>query len=89
MEADVRAAEAGLTLAGKSKRPDFSLGLMVDGKMKPTMYRPLGTVSLPPWRDIDTLDDLEDFLARQEACVTAPASYAAARACLRRSAAVL
>lgn len=38
---------------------------------------------LPPWRDVDTIEDLEDFLARQEACVTAPASYAAARACLR------
>ncbi|KAB2639434.1 MAG: TolC family protein [Verrucomicrobia bacterium] len=51
IEADVHAAEAGLILAGKSDRPDFSLGLMVDGKMKPTMYRPLGTVSLPIWRD--------------------------------------
>jgi len=51
MESDVRAAEAGLSLAGKASRPDFSLGLMADVKMNPTLYRPLGTVSLPIWRD--------------------------------------
>jgi len=51
MEADVRAAEAGLILAGKASRPDFSLGLMADVKVNPTLYRPLGTVSLPIWRD--------------------------------------
>jgi len=51
MEADVRAAEAGLILAGKASRPDFSLGLMADVKMNPTLYRPLGTLSLPIWRD--------------------------------------
>ncbi len=51
MAADVRAAEAAITLAKRSRLPDFSLGLMADVKMNPTMYRPLGTVSLPIWRD--------------------------------------
>lgn len=51
MEADVRAAEASIILARKSRLPDFSLGLMADVKMDPTLYRPLGTVSLPIWRD--------------------------------------
>lgn len=51
MAADVRAAEASLLLAKRSRLPDFSLGLMADVKMNPTLYRPLGTVSLPIWRD--------------------------------------
>jgi outer membrane protein, heavy metal efflux system len=51
MEADVRAAEASIILAKKARLPDFSLGLMADVKMSPTLYRPLGTVSLPIWRD--------------------------------------
>ena len=51
MEADVRAAEASLTLAYKARMPDASLGLMADAKMSPTLYRPWGTVSLPLWRD--------------------------------------
>jgi len=51
MEADVRAAEASIILAQKARRPDFSLGLMADAQTSPTLYRPLGTVSLPVWRD--------------------------------------
>jgi outer membrane protein, heavy metal efflux system len=51
MEAEVRAAEAALILARRARRPDFSLGLMADAQMSPTLYRPLGTVSLPLWRD--------------------------------------
>jgi outer membrane protein TolC len=51
MEADVRAAEASILLAHKDRLPDFSLGLRADVKMNPTLYRPLGTVSLPIWRD--------------------------------------
>ncbi|MFO1476013.1 MAG: TolC family protein [Verrucomicrobiota bacterium] len=51
LAADVQAAEAALMMAEKSKLPDFSLGLMADAKMSPTLYRPLGTVSLPIWRD--------------------------------------
>ena len=51
MEAEVRAAEASIILAQKANLPDFSLGLMADVKMDPNLYRPLGTVSLPIWRD--------------------------------------
>jgi outer membrane protein TolC len=51
MEADVRAAEASIILAQKTRLPDFNLGLMADVKQNPTLYRPLGTVSLPIWRD--------------------------------------
>jgi len=51
MEADVRAAEASLTLAYKARMPDASVGFMADVKMNPTLYRPWGTVSLPIWRD--------------------------------------
>jgi outer membrane protein TolC len=51
MAADVRAAEASISLAQNARLPDFNLGLMADVKMDPTLYRPLGTVSLPIWRD--------------------------------------
>ncbi len=51
MAAEVRAAEAGITMAYKEKLPDFSLGLMADVKAAPTMFRPLATMTLPVWRD--------------------------------------
>ena len=54
MEADVRAAEASIILAQKSRLPDFSLGFMADVKANPTLYRVPGgpgTLSLPIWRD--------------------------------------
>lgn len=51
MAADLSAAEAAIALAKRTRLPDFSLGLMADAKMNPTMYRPVGTVSLPIWRD--------------------------------------
>jgi len=51
MESDVRTAEASITMATKSKVPDFSLGLMVDAKAEPTMFRPLAGLTLPIWRD--------------------------------------
>lgn len=51
MEADVRAAEAGIAVAYKSRVPDFSLGLMADVKSSPTMFRPLAGMTLPVWRD--------------------------------------
>jgi len=38
--------------------------------------------TLPAWSDIDTREDLEAFLARRNARDRAPASYAAALACL-------
>jgi len=51
MAAEVRAAEAGITLAHKAKMPDSSVGLMADVKMSPVLYRPLATITLPLWRD--------------------------------------
>lgn len=51
MEADVRAAQAGISMAYKERVPDFSLGLMVDIKTTPEMFRPLGGMTLPIWRD--------------------------------------
>jgi outer membrane protein TolC len=54
LEFEVRAAEASLMLARKTRLPDFSLGFMADVKMNPTLYRlpgNPGTVSLPMWRD--------------------------------------
>jgi outer membrane protein TolC len=51
LEAEVRAAEVSIVLARKARRPDFTLGLMADAQMDPTLYRPLGTMTLPIWRD--------------------------------------
>jgi outer membrane protein TolC len=51
MEAEVHAAEAAIVMAYKGRNPDFSLGLMADAKTSPVLYRPVGTVSLPVWRD--------------------------------------
>jgi outer membrane protein, heavy metal efflux system len=51
MEADVRMAEADVSLAAKAKVPDFSLGLMADAKASPVVYRPLAGMTLPIWRD--------------------------------------
>jgi outer membrane protein TolC len=51
LEAEVRTAEVSIVLARKARRPDFSLGLMADAQMDPTLYRPLGTMTLPIWRD--------------------------------------
>ncbi|MGB7770059.1 MAG: TolC family protein [Verrucomicrobiia bacterium] len=51
MEAEVRAAEAGIAVAYKERVPDFSLGLMADVKASPTLFRPLGGTTLPIWRD--------------------------------------
>lgn len=51
LEAEVRAAEVSIQLARKAGRPDFTLGLMADAQMDPTLYRPLGTMTLPIWRD--------------------------------------
>ena len=54
MESEVRAAEASIMLARKSRLPDFNLGFMGDAKTDPTLYRlpgNPGTMSLPIWRD--------------------------------------
>jgi outer membrane protein TolC len=51
MKEDVLRAEASLGLARKSGVPDFSLGLEVDFKGDPTMFRPSAGMTLPIWRD--------------------------------------
>jgi outer membrane protein TolC len=54
LESEIQAAEASILLARKSRLPDFTLGLMADVKMNPTLYRfpgNPGTISLPIWRD--------------------------------------
>lgn len=51
MEADVRRAEAALSLAYKARVPDFTIGLDADAKAAPVMYRPQAGMTLPIWRD--------------------------------------
>jgi len=51
VEANVRAAQAGIAVAYKERVPDFSFGLMADVKASPTMFRPLAGMTLPIWRD--------------------------------------
>ena len=51
MEADVRRAEAALVLTGKSRIPDFALGVEADVKASPIFVRPSGGMTLPIWRD--------------------------------------
>lgn len=51
MEEDVLRAEASLGLARKSGVPDFSLGLEVDVKASPLLFRPSAGMTLPIWRD--------------------------------------
>jgi outer membrane protein TolC len=54
MAADVRASEASIRLAQKSRFPDFNLGFMGDAATSPTLYRLFGnpgTMTFPIWRD--------------------------------------
>ena len=51
MQEDVERAESSLRLARKSGVPDFSLGIEVDVKADPTLFRPSAGMSLPIWRD--------------------------------------
>jgi outer membrane protein TolC len=51
MEADVRRAEAAISLATKSRLPDFSAGIEADAKSYPVMMRPSLGLTLPIWRD--------------------------------------
>ena len=50
MEADVRAAEAGIAVAYKERVPDFSAGLSAD-VYAPPFYWPQAGMTLPIWRD--------------------------------------
>jgi outer membrane protein TolC len=51
MRAMVEMTLASIGVARKAGTPDFSLGAMVDLKMKPLLFRPTATVTLPIWRE--------------------------------------
>jgi len=51
MSAEIRVAEAALRMAARSRVPDFTVGLEVDLKATPLMWRPTAGVTLPIWRD--------------------------------------
>lgn len=51
MRAMVEMTVAGVEVARRTGSPDYSLGLMVDLKASPVMFRPTASVSLPIWRE--------------------------------------
>ncbi len=51
LDAEIRQAEAGITLARKAGIPDFSAGAEADLKAIPVLWRPQATMTLPVWRD--------------------------------------
>ena len=51
MRAMVEMAVAGIEVARKAGRPDFTLGVMADLKADPLMIRPTATLKLPIWRE--------------------------------------
>ncbi|MBI2497468.1 MAG: TolC family protein [Opitutae bacterium] len=51
MRAMVEMAVAGVEVARKAGRPDFTLGVMADLKADPLMVRPTATLKLPVWRE--------------------------------------
>ena len=51
MEAEVRAAEEGISLARLSRFPDFTIGLEGDVKSAPVLWRPKFEMTLPIWLD--------------------------------------
>jgi outer membrane protein, heavy metal efflux system len=51
MAAEVRAAEASITVARRSRVPDFSAGIEADVKANPVIFTPSVGITLPIWRD--------------------------------------
>lgn len=51
MRAMVEMTVAGVEVARKTGRPDFTLGVMADLKADPLMVRPTATLKLPVWRE--------------------------------------
>lgn len=51
MRAMVEMTVAGVEVARKASRPDFTLGMMADLKADPLMVRPTATLKLPIWRE--------------------------------------
>lgn len=70
MRAALERAEAEVRLAGRAGVPDFSVGLEVDVKPSPWMWRPGVGLTLPVWRD---------KIAAQIAAATAESQAARAR----------
>jgi len=50
MRAMVAMAVAAVAVEQKARTPDAAAGLMADLKMNPVLWRPLGEISLPIWR---------------------------------------
>jgi cobalt-zinc-cadmium efflux system outer membrane protein len=51
MEAEIRQADAAIRVAQRGRIPDFTLGLEVDVKPSPWIWRPQAGMTLPIWRD--------------------------------------
>jgi outer membrane protein TolC len=51
MEAEIRQADAAIRVAQRGRIPDFTLGLEVDVKPSPFVWRPQAGMTLPIWRD--------------------------------------
>lgn len=51
MEAEIRKAEAAVTLARRSAVPDFGVGLEADVKPSTPIFMPQLSITLPIWRD--------------------------------------
>ena len=66
MRAMVDMAVAEVAVEQKARTPDFGAGLMADLKMNPVLWRPLGEVSLPIWRQ-KIADAVAAARARQDA----------------------
>jgi outer membrane protein TolC len=75
MQAEIRRADAELTLARKANIPDFNAGLEADVKAVPLMFRPSAGMTLPVWRERIA----SDVTAAESAKHAAAARLAAAR----------
>jgi outer membrane protein TolC len=51
MEAEIRSAEAEISVARKDQIPDFSAGFEADVKASPVVWNPQFSMTLPVWRD--------------------------------------
>ena len=75
MQAEIRRADAELTMARKAKIPDFTAGLEADVKAVPIMFRPQAGMTLPVWRERIAAD----VSAAESAKKSAAARFAAER----------
>jgi outer membrane protein, heavy metal efflux system len=66
MRIEVDRAQAAYALAGKSRVPDFSIGLEADALADPTIFTPQLGVTLPIWRD-KIAAEISESLAKRNA----------------------